>query len=47
MLRSGRSLRFTATEIEEPQALDIATRDVSSAADFADALATMAVSQTA
>lgn len=38
MLRSGRSLRLTATEMEELEALGIDVRGVKSAADFAAAL---------
>jgi hypothetical protein len=38
MLRSGRSLRLTATEIEELQALGIDVSSVKCAGDFAAAL---------
>lgn len=38
MLRSGRSIRFTATEIEEFRALDIDLSGVKSSDDFAAAL---------
>ena len=38
MLRSGRSLRLTAAELEELHALGIDVRGVKSAADFAAAL---------